>query len=595
MESLTQDQLAYLRRHGNTKNPKTLARDLELEVPQVQDALRAIRSRPAHAPRIALPMLAWAFAIILLGAIAYWNNRACEWHFDDFPTIVHNEAVQHPTVVGIYKYNIYRQVLYWSFAISYKWHKTAVLGWHIENNAIHLLNALLVSAFTLLTLSTPTGRRQARWPSLVAGLAGLIFVVHPLQTQAVTYITQRTESLCATFYLVALSLYALARVRRLSGRASGDLAASALPLAGAVGLVVLSAVIFGRPVGGLLKPFLAIAGIAVVGGAAALVALVQRGRADALEASLLGGSLLAAFLCMETKEIGGTLPYTAVLWEVLFARPEGAGEKPLASLLERLKAHVAAAPWAAIGILLPLLAVRVGLDARFLMKEGLDEGSNVQPITGGEYFLTELNVLATYVRLSFFPWHQALDYDYPKASSLFSGPTFLSLLALSVAVTAAVRGFRRAPVLTWAVAFGLAILAPTSSFFVLPDFIFEHRAYLPLAGGAFLAAVVLERFARKLSTRDEAAKTIVLGAAIPLVLVFVFLTRERNEAWQDEGTLWRDSSRNAPGKPRPLTNLGLYYENNEPYKLVFRDGELGGNVIDGAEIGRPDLYVVIPT
>src|SRR5204863_9205478 len=131
---------------------------------------------------------------------------------------------------------------------------------------------------------------------------------------------------------------------------------------------------------------------------------------------------------------------------------------------------------------LPILAVRVNRDAKFLMQEGVEKGSEAKVITAGQYLLTELNVIATYARLYLLPYGQSLDYDYPKAEGLGSGPTLISLLlivgAAGVALVAA--ALRRAPVYSWGILFALGVLAPTSSLWVLPDFVFEHRMYLPL-------------------------------------------------------------------------------------------------------------------
>src|SRR5262249_47312017 len=160
------------------------------------------------------------------------------------------------------------------------------------------------------------------------------------------------------------------------------------------------------------------------GGAGALGFLIKKQQADPVEAALLAGSLLLSLLALETKEIAGTIPGAIILWELLFMWPrEGTWQ-------ERLRHHSAPPPHAFMVALLPFLAVRMDLDPRFLFKEDVQNVSDVQKITGGQYFLTELNVLSTYVRLYLLPVGQSIDYDYPKAESLFEKTTFLSLLAL---------------------------------------------------------------------------------------------------------------------------------------------------------------------
>jgi protein O-mannosyl-transferase len=84
------------------------------------------------------------------------------------------------------------------------------------NLGIHIVNALLVYALLLLTFKTPAMRQFAdpdsRTPLFIALFSALLFVSHPLQTQAVTYIVQRLTSLATLFYLLSLLMYIKARL-----------------------------------------------------------------------------------------------------------------------------------------------------------------------------------------------------------------------------------------------------------------------------------------------------------------------------------------------------------------------------------------------
>jgi Flp pilus assembly protein TadD len=106
--------------------------------------------------------------------------------------------------------------------------------------AVHLANALLVYLLVSLAFRSPPfadgrarpgGREQAG--PLVALFAALLFACHPLQTQAVTYVTQRFASLATLFYLLASALYAACRL-------SGSGARSALLQAGAIASAALA-------------------------------------------------------------------------------------------------------------------------------------------------------------------------------------------------------------------------------------------------------------------------------------------------------------------------------------------------------------------
>ena len=168
--------------------------------------------------------------IALFAGLAYANSLQVPFLFDDQPSIPDNPVIRdlgnfllHDTG---YRYNPGRFVGYLSFALNYRLGGVEVVGYHLFNIAVHLGNALLVYALALITFETPffrDSRPAGRLPAVtgpsratcngIALLAALIFVVHPLQTQAVTYIVQRLTSLMTLFFLLALVLYALMRQR----------------------------------------------------------------------------------------------------------------------------------------------------------------------------------------------------------------------------------------------------------------------------------------------------------------------------------------------------------------------------------------------
>jgi tetratricopeptide (TPR) repeat protein len=87
-------------------------------------------------------------------------------------------------------------------------------GYHIVNLSIHIINALLVYVFILLTFKSPhlARLRLNRYSGKIAIFSALIFVTHPIHTQAVTYISQRFTSLATLFYLLSVVSYAVFRL-----------------------------------------------------------------------------------------------------------------------------------------------------------------------------------------------------------------------------------------------------------------------------------------------------------------------------------------------------------------------------------------------
>jgi tetratricopeptide (TPR) repeat protein len=161
--------------------------------------------------------------IILLGLVAYSNTFDVPFHWDSGTFIEKNPFVKnidllHAPPEGEGKLHAAtkrRYVGYLTFALNHRAHGAEVPGYHVVNTAIHLLNALLLYLLVVLAFRTPFLRRStlAEDARHVALLAGLLFVSHPVQTEAVTYIFQRLASLAALFCLLSISAYVGSRLQ----------------------------------------------------------------------------------------------------------------------------------------------------------------------------------------------------------------------------------------------------------------------------------------------------------------------------------------------------------------------------------------------
>ena len=100
-----------------------------------------------------------------------------------------------------------------------------VWGYHAVNIFIHLMASLLLFGIVRRSLRTSKLRERFGSASTVLGFfAALIWLLHPLHTESVTYIVQRVESLAGLFYL--LTLYCAIRASEAEGRANWWTAAS---------------------------------------------------------------------------------------------------------------------------------------------------------------------------------------------------------------------------------------------------------------------------------------------------------------------------------------------------------------------------------
>ncbi len=151
-----------------------------------------------------------AFACIAgLILLAYSNTFTASFHFDDNPAIVDNPALKRCTWSNfISMFSGTRPIVNLSLFFNYQISGLNPVGWHIFNITFHILNTYFVYLLVLKTLTLPTlcaryGERAKR----MALFGALLFGLHPLQTESVTYIISRTELLAAFFYLATFLLF----------------------------------------------------------------------------------------------------------------------------------------------------------------------------------------------------------------------------------------------------------------------------------------------------------------------------------------------------------------------------------------------------
>jgi len=158
--------------------------------------------------------------VAFVGVLAYANSFTVPFVFDDGSNIVHNRGVHLETLDGYYWQRLGesirkqgRALAQLSFALNYYFGRLDTFGYHLFNLVVHLLTTALVFLLVRLTLSLPSlGGRYSRWATQVAVGTSLIFVVHPANTQAVTYIVQRATSMATLFSLATLYFYARGRL-----------------------------------------------------------------------------------------------------------------------------------------------------------------------------------------------------------------------------------------------------------------------------------------------------------------------------------------------------------------------------------------------
>lgn len=202
-------------------------------------------SPPASIPAqagVRIPTWAACLALVIAVTAAYANSFSGALVLDDVVTITRNPSIKVPwswaralsppedsTLGG-------RPLANLTFALDQAVHGGTLGGYHATNLTIHVLSALTLFAVLRLTARShsvlsaaghPTEPLSNEWPLAAA----LLWAVHPLLTNAVTYISQRTEALMGLCYLLALLGFILGTRANSRGWLAASVAACAAGMA----------------------------------------------------------------------------------------------------------------------------------------------------------------------------------------------------------------------------------------------------------------------------------------------------------------------------------------------------------------------------
>ncbi len=443
-----------------------------------------------------LPLL----VLLLLGTVIYMNTFHAPFLYDDENSIVTNQSIQDLNSFfggpSGFDFNSNRVVGYLSFAINFYFSGLKVFSYHLINLLIHLGNALLVYALPLLLFRTPCLKdvslaKRARW---VALLAAALFVAHPLQTQAVTYIVQRLASLSTFFFLSTCVLYARARLTASPER---------LMCVKGVPLYLLS--------------------------------------------------LITAALAMKTKEIAFTLPVILVLFEFLFFL--GPPRRRFLLLLPHLLTMVII-PMSLLSLNQPIGQVLSDVNQVTRMANiapELTRGTYL--ITQFSVICTYLRLLfwPTGQNLDYdYPIYPEFLSTVPI--SCFFLLLGLFLLGVALAAQRLPGRWPEQKLVGFGILWFFITISVESSLVPLADVIYEHRVYLPSFGVFLALATVFVWLVERL--HNPAFVRAAAGCAVIVILLLGGATWARNQVWQSAVTLWSDVADKSPHKVRPFNNLG---------------------------------------
>jgi tetratricopeptide (TPR) repeat protein len=172
-----------------------------------EEPAKAAQPARGYSPKLGLGVLA---LLCLVSLLVFIHTVSFEFVYDDSRQILRNSWIRDWSKVGqffttdVWAFsrvnegsNYYRPLHMFVHAIGYHLSKFKPVGYHAINILLHIISTLLVARI---------GLQLTREKSLAIA-AGLLFALHPIHTESVTWIAGVTDPLCAVFFFGALSLY----------------------------------------------------------------------------------------------------------------------------------------------------------------------------------------------------------------------------------------------------------------------------------------------------------------------------------------------------------------------------------------------------
>ena len=558
------------------------------------------------------PSFALVFVVIVLVAgTIYSNIYQCPFVFDDLLQIEDKVIIRDlANYFSLEAFLKSRPIGDLTFALNYRFGQLTVFGYHLVNVLIHIINGFLVYFLALtifkqlLSGSTQrfdeSSKLEARSSKdnpkhktsnillsdgsagsnsfqssiinhqssilLMALFAALIFIAHPIQTQAVTYTIQRYASLAAMFYMGSVLFYLKARVRQRRSEIRGqrseirgqrseirgqrwEIRGQRSEIRGQRSEIRGQRSEIRGQRSEIRGQRSEIRGHSGEMRSAVVNEFHRAGRSEGGRAfsfqisAYFVLSILCGVLAFLSKQNTASLPAAIILVEYLFIDRTWQGWK---------KKILWFTP---IFILFVIFVLYVsgffsgGHEGRGLLEDVSDLMQETETVSRWSYLCTQFNVLVIYIRLLFLPIGQNLDYVYPFKSGFFDAYTPLAFLFLTGLAAIGIWNRKKQPIITFGIFWFFITLSVESGIIPIRDALFEHRLYLPMFGFALIVSYLLFHL---LSKRRLWAIVI----SISIIVSLGTATYLRNMIWHDGITLWSDVVSKNPENHRGHYNLG---------------------------------------
>ncbi len=444
-----------------------------------------------------------AFSGVLLALVClllYTNTLGGDFVSDDLITIEQNQLITsaHPWYEILRKPfpdeegMTYRPLTNLISRLDYKIWNLDPYGYHLTNIILHILCTLAVLWLFTTLLQTPSDIS-------VILLGSAFFACHPIHTEAVAWISGRSEILAALWATLSLTCYAKWRLKMPIG--AKDFSFKILPW------LILSLIFY--------------------------------------------------MLALLSKESGATVILLVPLYDLLLAPRTKNFNLKTFFLKDFLLPY-----FLFVLLLCGYLIIRLCVLSQFILPEEFTEMFLFNKLSSYGKVLTVAKIFAFYIWLLVAPINLCLTHLLAFSESVFEVTTFLSVLIVLFIIGIATLSCKKAPYLSFGLFWAFVALLPVSHLVPIGVLLGERFLYIPSIGFCLAAAWLLALLWRIPLTESMAriVKVAVTVFVVLILLVFSFRTVDRNRVWENHYTLFSDVVEKYPNSYRGHVGLASYYE-----------------------------------
>lgn len=438
----------------------------------------------------------------IVTTVVYYPSLHYDFQFDDIANITKHFSIRHYSFSQLF-FNSTRWISYWLNSLHYKIGKFDPFSYRVGDLIIHTVNGILVFFILFIALSgLKNNSFFKRNNFFIALLTSTFFLLHPVQSQTVSYVIQGQLEGMATLFVLGMVLCFL---------------------------------------------------------------LIHRTHHTIQRYVLTGLLFILAFFSCGTKEIAIVSPILLILVDWFFIAQGSWNELKKRTWLHvalfvlvtsiyiyLLKPHF-------FIHILGMQAVAKNNIGNIITKNPLDK------ITPSIFFISQFKVILHYLWIFIYPLNISVEYDWKLVEDFFAPDCILPFIALVSIGFFVIRLLIKNPtnLISFGMIWFAICIAPRSSIIASPELIADYKTYMSSFGWLFLIAAGLIKLGELVTNKIKNTSWVLSDVGIQAATAFIFalllgtLTNQRNRVWSSGLNFWGNIIKNAPGKARAYNNYGV--------------------------------------